>query len=481
MSALPFLVGDSWVVGSGEPIRSVNPADATLNYEVSTADASQVDAAVRAAVKAQANPCWRRMKPHERARLLYRVAELIAARAEELAGRQMRENGKLRAECRGQAASAAATFRYYAAVCESASSELTAPRGSYYSMTVYEPVGVAAALTPWNSPLTMEAQKVAPALAAGNAVVLKPSEVTPTLGLELGRLCLEAGVPPGIVNVVAGRGQPTGLALLWHPQVRMFAFTGGTATGRVVARVAAERLVPTLLELGGKSPQIVFADADLDKAVAGVIDGIFSSTGQSCVAGSRLFVEASLYDRFLERLVEGTRKLKVGLPDAEGSQVGPLASFAHRDRVESYIEAARKERGEVLVGGRRPDSQELKKGAFYLPTVIVGLSNRARVCQEEIFGPVLCVLPFKDEDELVAQANDTVYGLACGIWTADYRKAWRVARAIEAGTIWINTYKQLSISTPFGGFKESGLGREKGVGGMRAYQLAKSLYWQVDA
>jgi acyl-CoA reductase-like NAD-dependent aldehyde dehydrogenase len=477
MSALPFLIGDRWVIGSGEPIRSINPADGSLNAEVSTAGAAEVDAAVNVAAKAQRERAWRVMRPHERARLLYRVAELITAGAEDLARRQMRENGKVIAECRAQVASAAAVFRYYAGLCETLGSEVTPSRGPYWSMTVYEPAGVVAAITPWNSPLTMEAQKLAPALAAGNAVVLKPSEVTPTVGLELGRLCLEAGFPPGIVNVLAGTGAETGMPLVRHCGVRMVAFTGGTSAGRAIALAAAERLVPVVLELGGKSPHIVFADANIERAIGSIIDGIFVSTGQSCVAGSRLFVEKPVFDKVLSRLVERTRGLKVGMPDSADSMIGPLATFPHRERVERHVAAARDDGGELIVGGTRPDAPELARGAFYQPTIVVGLSNRARACQEEIFGPILCVLPFENEADLIAQANDTVYGLACGIWTPDYQKAWRVARAIEAGTVWINTYKQLSISTPFGGFKESGIGREKGVGGMRLYQLAKSIYW----
>jgi betaine-aldehyde dehydrogenase len=481
MSALPFLIGDRWVIGCGKPIRSINPANGSLNGEVSTAGEAEVDLAVNVAAKAQRERAWRVMRPHERARLLHRVAELITACAEDLARRQMRENGKVIAECRAQAASAAAVFRYYASLCETLGSEVTPSRGPYWSMTVYEPVGVVAAITPWNSPLTMEAQKVAPALAAGNAVVLKPSEVTPTVGLELGRLCLEAGFPPGIVNVLAGTGVETGLPLVHHPEVRMVAFTGGTGAGREVAKAAAERLIPVVLELGGKSPHIVFADANIERAIEGIIDGIFVSAGQSCVAGSRLFVEKPVLDKILSRLVERTRELKVGMPDAPDSTVGPLATFSHRERVERYVAIARDEGGKIIIGGARPIAEELKWGAFYQPTIIVGLSNRATVCQEEIFGPILCVLPFESEEDLIAQANDTVYGLACGIWTGDYQKAWRIARAIETGTVWINTYKQLSISTPFGGFKQSGIGREKGVNGMRIYQLAKSIYWGLES
>lgn len=477
----PFLAGGQWTVGGGEGIRSVNPATGEVTAEISTPSAAEVDAAVRSADAARRAPAWRDMLPHARARLLSRVADAIDARADALARLQMLENGKVLAECRAQVASAAATFRYYAAVCETVESSVTPARGPYWSMTVHEPMGVVAAITPWNSPLTMEAQKLAPALAGGNAVVLKPSEVTPSPALELGRICAEVGIPPGVVSVLPGTGADVGLRLVNHPLVRMVSFTGGTSTGRIIARLAAEKIMPVALELGGKSPHIVFADANAEAAVKQIVAGIFLSTGQSCIAGSRLFVQRAAYDRVMRLLAEAARRLRVGLPDVPGSELGPLASFPHRERVEGFVDRARADGAEVVLGGGRPDDAALRAGAFYLPTILAGLDPRASACQEEIFGPVLCVLPFDDEADLVAQANDSVYGLASGIWTSDYQKAWRVARALEAGTVWINTYKQLSISTPFGGFKESGYAREKGIGGMRLYQQAKSLYWGMEA
>jgi acyl-CoA reductase-like NAD-dependent aldehyde dehydrogenase len=479
MNTIPFLIGDTWVQGGAGAVASTNPATGEINYEVSSAGPGDVDRAVETARKAMRDKAWLNLLPHQRARILARIADLMEERRDHLAEVQMRENGKVLAECVAQANSAIATFRYYAAVCETVGADLTPPRGSYVSMTLYEPVGVVAAITPWNSPLTMEAQKIAPAIAAGNAVIVKPSEVTPTVALEVAKIALEAGLPPGILNVVSGRGD-VGAALVKHPGVRMISFTGGTETGRAIGRIAAERMIPVALELGGKSPNIVFADADLDKAVKGVMEGIFEGSGQSCVAGSRLFVQRSIREAFLERLVKKAADLRIGLPTAPESQMGPLASFPHRENVERFVEDARKDGGVILVGGGRPTGAALEKGAFYLPTIIDGLANKSRVCQQEIFGPVLCVLTFEDEADLISQANDSAYGLACGLWTADYSRAWRVARAIEAGTVWINTYKQLSISTPFGGFKDSGIGREKGIQGMRLYQIAKSLYWGLD-
>jgi betaine-aldehyde dehydrogenase len=344
-------------------------------------------------------------------------------------------------------------------------------------MTTFEPYGVVAAITPWNSPLTMEAQKVAAALAAGNAVILKPSEVTPSCALELGRAALDAGLPPGILNVLSGTGIEAGQALVCHPDVRMVSFTGGTHSGRQIARLAADKLMPVALELGGKSPHIVFADADLDAAAASVAGGIFEGSGQSCVAGSRLFVQRKCYEAVVDKVVQHARQLALGLPESSATQMGPMASFQHRDRVEQFVASARAEGGQILTGGGRPDQDALQAGAYFEATVIAGLPNSATVCQQEIFGPVLCVLPFDDEDDLVAQANDSAYGLAAGIWTGNFPRAWRVAQRLEAGTVWINTYKQLSIATPFGGYKDSGLGREKGISGMRLYQQQKSLYW----
>ncbi len=477
--ALPFFIDGEAVQGSGPVFASINPATGETNYYVSAAGPDDIERAVASAHKAASDSKWRNMRPHERARILHEIANGIVKKAEHFAKIQMRENGKVFAECRTQAASAAATFRYYAGVCETLGSSITPPRGNYLSMTIHEPVGVVAAITPWNSPLTMEAQKIAPALAAGNAVIVKPSEVTPTAAVDVARIAIEAGLPAGVLNVVTGYGRDTGVPLIKHPKVRMVSFTGGTETGRAIGRLAAERLIPVALELGGKSPNIVFADADLDATVDGIIGGIFEGSGQSCVAGSRLFIQRSVYEDVVARLRAKVRQIKVGLPDQPGSTMGPLASFAHRDKVESLVASARTEGGEILEGGKHPDDEALAKGAFYLPTLIAGLPNSATACREEIFGPVLCILPFEDEDDLVEQANATAYGLACGIWTADYRRAWRLARRIEAGTVWINTYKQLSISTPFGGFKDSGLGREKGIEGLRLYQLAKSIYFDL--
>lgn len=472
-----MLIGGQEVSSDIDPIVSVNPATGKENHRVAAAGPQEVNRAVEVATAASVGLGWRTMLPPQRARILGRIADLMERDSDAIATLQMMENGKVWRECAAQVKSAAATFRYYAAVCEVTGSEVTPPRGDYLSLVAHEPYGVVAAITPWNSPLTMEAQKVAPALAAGNAVILKPSEITPSTALALGRIALEAGLPAGLLNILPGTGQLAGAALVSHPGVRMVSFTGGTDSGRRIAEVAARKLMPVALELGGKSPHIVFDDADLDVAAQAVAEGIFEGSGQSCVAGSRLFVQRGVSKRLIEKLVAIASALKVDLPDAKGAQMGPLASFAHRDRVAQMVEMALGDGASVLTGGMRPSTPALQAGAYYQPTIIGGLTNSARIAQQEIFGPVLCVLEFDDEDDLIRQANDTAFGLASGVWTADYRRAWRMARALQAGTVWINTYKQLSIATPFGGFKESGLGREKGVNGMRLYQQTKGIYF----
>ncbi|QLJ02639.1 aldehyde dehydrogenase [Streptomyces sp. NEAU-sy36] len=471
--------------GAGAPIETADPADGTLITTIHAASPADVDEAAGAAAAAAATPAWRDLLPHRRARLLYRIGDLIEEHAAELSALQTADTGKTLTETLALAMSAAGTFRYTAAALETAEDSLTPARGPYVTMSVYEPIGVVGAINPWNSPIASDAQKVAPALAGGNAVLLKPAEWTPLVSLAFGRLVhralTEAGMPTALLSVLPGKGSVVGSAIVTHPLVRRIGFTGGTATGRTIARAAAGKLVPASLELGGKSPTIVREDADIEQALAGVMFGIFSSSGQSCIAGSRLFVHRSLHDSFLGELVERVRKLRVGPGTDPGTQVAPLVHHRHRDAVAAYVDLARAEGGRVLCGGAAPDGAAHADGAYYLPTVIDGLPNSARVCQEEIFGPVLVALPYEDEDDLVRQANASVYGLACGIWTRDARAAWRLARRIEAGTVWINTYKQFSISTPFGGMKDSGLGTEKGRDLIRAYQRQKSLYWGTDA
>jgi betaine-aldehyde dehydrogenase len=476
----PILVGGEWRQGRGNVYATRYPADDSVNAELGAANVADVEEAVQAAHTAWQRPNWRGLKPHERAGILFKISSLIRSRAEELAQLQRRDNGKPITETRALVASAAGTFQFFAAACETNEEALTPPRGEFFTMSVHEPLGVVAAITPWNSPIASEAQKLAPALAAGNSVVLKPAEVTPLLALELGKICEEAGVPKGVVSVLPGKGSIVGDALVKHPLVRKVSFTGGTATGKHIARIAADKLMPVTLELGGKSPTIVFEDAELDHAVNGVLFGIFSSSGESCIAGSRLFVHRSIREKFLQLLVERTKQLRVGDPSDVKTQMGPLITREHRETIEHYVKLGLEEGGRLLAGGERPKGGGYDKGWFYKPTVLDGLKNSARIAQEEIFGPVLLTLSFEDEEELIRQANDTVFGLAAGIWTRDYRRAWRVARRLEAGTAWINTYKLFSISTPFSGSKQSGIGVEKGRLGIQQYQQQKSLYWGLN-
>jgi betaine-aldehyde dehydrogenase len=473
-------VAGRWRQGGGELYESIYPADGSVSACLRAASAADAEEAIAGAQQAFETSGWARARPHERARVLFRVAELIRARREELAHWQRRDNGKPITETRALVDSAAGTFQFFAAACETLEDQLTPQRGEQLTMSLHQPMGVVGAITPWNSPIASEAQKMAPALAAGNAVVVKPAEITPLLALELARLCEQAGVPPGMVSVLPGKGSVLGDLLVKHPLVRRIAFTGGTTTGRRIAHIAADKMMPVSLELGGKSPTVVFDDAELDHAVAGVLYGIFSSSGESCIAGSRLFVQRRLYPSFMERLVAAAKALRVGDPLSEGTQMGPLVSHAHRASVESYVQRGLADGGRLLAGGARPERAELQRGSYYTPTIVEGLRNDQAICQEEIFGPVLVALPFDDEDDLLAQANDSVYALAAGIWTRDYRRAWRVAQAVQAGTVWINTYKQFSISTPFGGWRDSGIGREKGRLGIQAYMEQKSLYWGLN-
>jgi betaine-aldehyde dehydrogenase len=476
----PILVGGEWRQGAGAAYATRYPADDSVNAELAAASLADTEEAVQAAHTAWQRPDWRGLKPHERAGILFKISSLIRSRAEELAQLQRRDNGKPITETRALVASAAGTFQFFAAACETNEEALTPSRGDFLTMSVHQPLGVVAAITPWNSPIASEAQKLAPALAAGNSVVLKPAEVTPLLALELGKICEEAGVPKGVVSVLPGKGSIVGDALVKHPLVRKVSFTGGTATGKHIARIAADKLMPVTLELGGKSPTIVFEDAELDHAVNGVLFGIFSSSGESCIAGSRLFVHRSIREKFLDLLVKKTKELRVGDPADVKTQMGPLITREHRESIERFVKLGLEEGGRLLAGGERPQGGGYDQGWFYKPTVLDGLKNNARIAQEEIFGPVLITLPFEGEEELIRQANDTVFGLAAGIWTRDYRRAWRVARRLEAGTVWINTYKLFSISTPFSGSKQSGIGVEKGRLGIQQYQQQKSLYWGLN-
>lgn len=476
--ARPFYSAGRWTVGSGRPLPVSNPATGEVIAEFATASKNDLDEAVSAARQALQNSTWKGLKSHLRARILHRMAALIDADADRLAKIQLSDNGKTLSECRSMIESAANTFRYYAAVCETHEDAQSPSRGNYRSQYAFEAVGLVAAITPWNSPATLEAQKIAPILAAGNALILKPSEFTPQIALEYARIGYEAGLPSGVFSVLTGDGS-LGKEMVIHPDVDMVSFTGGTVAGRHIASEAGKLLRPVILELGGKSPNIVLEDADLDLAVAGVAGGIFSGAGESCVAGSRIFVHQDVIEDFTRRLVAKAQSMVMGDPADPSVSIGPLIHAAHRTHVHGFVERALSSGATLLTGGVIP-ADNGTGGAYYPPTLLTGVSNRDEICQQEIFGPVGVILSFNNDADLLAQANDIGFGLASGIWTQNLSRALRLADDLQAGTVWINTYKQLSISTPFEGHKASGLGREKGLQGMTAYMKTKAVFWATE-
>lgn len=462
----------------GGYLDSTNPATGEAWYETARGGPTDARRAVEAAATAFENPTWRDMSQPRRGALLRRVAELIGEHAEELARTESLDNGKLLTEMRAQLASLPEYFHFYAGLADKPHGEtIPAARREVLNYTVREPLGVVVAITPWNSPLLLTATKIAPALAAGNTVVIKPSEHTSASLQQLVPLFEKAGFPPGVVNVVTGYGDEIGTALVEHPQVAKVSFTGSTATGSRIAASCSARFVPTTLELGGKSPNIVFADADIDHAVTGIVGGVFAAAGQTCVAGSRVFAHRSVYDDVVERVTRRAGAIRLGDPLHPETQLGPLAIESQRDRVEEYVRLGEAEGARITAGGRRPDAQSgLDGGFFFQPTVFVDAANSMRLCQEEIFGPVVAVLPFDTEDELIQQANATDYGLAAGVWTRDLSRAHRVASRLDAGTIWVNTYRSMSPMSPRSGFKSSGMGTEHGTEAMHEYTRLKSVW-----
>jgi aldehyde dehydrogenase (NAD+) len=469
-----MLIDGAWVPAtSGQTFACVDPYTEETWGRVPKADAVDVDRAVRAARAAFDSRGWPQTPPARRAALLRRLAQLIEENGERLALTQIRENGKLVGEMRAGSGVLAAACHYFAGLAETGCGKtIPVSHPNLVGYTVREPIGVVAAITPWNSPLLLLGWKLFAALAAGNTVVVKPSEITPTSTLLLAELIVRAGFPSGVVNVVTGYGDPAGVALVNHAGVDKIAFTGSTATGRKIAHAAAERNARVSLELGGKSPNVIFADADLDRAVNGIMAGIFAATGQTCMAGSRVLIEAKAYDEVAALLVERARLLRPGDPLDPATGLAPLASRAQLEKVLGYFEIAGTEGLELLTGGRRIE----RRGFFVEPTVYGRVPNNCRLAREEIFGPVAVLMRFADEDEAVAIANDTVYGLAAGIWTENVRRAHRMVSRLRAGTVWVNNYRLVSYSMPFGGFQQSGLGRELGPEALDDYTEVKSVW-----
>lgn len=470
--AYAMLIDGDWVARTGSrTFQCVDPYTEESWGTLPQADAADVDRAVTAARRAFDHDGWPQTSAPQRAALLRRLAQLIETHADALTYQQIRENGKLVSEMRPGTDLIARACYYYAGLAESLAGRTLQTQG-FTTFTVREPLGVIAAVTPWNSPLLLLGWKLFPALAAGNTVVVKPSEVTPTSTLLLAELVMEAGFPRGVVNVVTGYGDPTGSALIQHRGVDKIAFTGSTAAGRAVAHAAAERCARVSLELGGKSPNIVFADANIPAAVEGVIAGIFAATGQTCVAGSRVLVERPVYDEVVARLVRRARELEPGDPLEHTTRLGPVASRAQLEKVLGYFALAREQGLELLTGGRRLD----RRGFFLEPTVYGKVSNSCRLAREEIFGPVAALMPFEGEDEAVALANDSDFGLAAGIWTENLRRAHRMVSRVRAGTVWVNNYRQITYGVPFGGFRQSGIGRELGPDALEEYTEVKSVW-----
>jgi aldehyde dehydrogenase (NAD+) len=476
--------GKLWIDGkrvdaaSGETIPVMNPATGQLLTTAPRGKAEDVDAAVKAARRAFEQKAWQAMKPSERSKLLWRIGELIEKHTDELATLESMNAGKpLKSARSSDMRPAAEIFYYYSGWARHLHSEVIPVDGPFLNYTLREPVGVVGMITAWNYPMLLAAWKVAPALATGNTMVIKPSEMTPVTTLRLAEICREAGVPDGVVNVVTGYGPEAGEALSRHMDVDKIAFTGSIRSARTIMKAAAESNLKRLsLELGGKSPNIIFPDADLEAAIPAAFWAIYANKGEVCSAGSRLLLHKDVHDQFVEKLAEKARALRVGNPLDPATEMGAQISQTQIDRILGYIEAGKKEGATLVCGGERDTEGEKANGYFMKPTVFTDVKPWMKIAQEEIFGPVLATVKFQDEDEAVAIANSTIYGLVSAIWTRDIRRAHRLARQIKAGVVWLNTYNGFDSAAPFGGYKQSGFGREMGMHALESYTQVKSVW-----
>lgn len=475
MKRYQLRIGDQWCdAADGKVLESINPTNQQAWALVPQATVSDVDAAVKAARRAfEAN--WRLTNGLQRAALMHKLANLLESDAERMAQLETKDNGKVIRETRVQMHFAARNYRYFAGWADKLHGEsIPLDRPELVDFTTREPRGVAALITSWNSPIAILANKLAPALAAGCTVVIKPSEMASVSTLAFAELCERAGFPPGVINVVTGDGS-VGEALTGHPGIDLISFTGGTTTGKAISRVAAEHLTPVTLELGGKSANIVFADTDLKQAVTGAVAGIFAAAGQTCIAGSRLLVQRDIYDQVVAQVCERAQAIRIGDPSDESTEMGPVATQAQHRRVLDFIARARTQGATLAVGGGGPQGDVYARGYFVEPTVFSDVDPDSELAQEEVFGPVLAIIPFDTEEQAIAIANGTAYGLVAGLWTQNLARAHRVARQLQVGGVWVNTYRTNAAQAPFGGVKASGSGRERGLHALDEYLEIKNL------
>ena len=472
-----YIGGTRCEASSGKRFESYNPYTGAPWATIPRCSGEDVDRAVDAAHKAFVSGPWPLLMPTQRGKLLRKIGDLLGEAAEDLARTEVRDNGKLISEMLAQTRYIPEWYYYYAGLADKVEGAvIPSDKPDTFNYTLREPVGVCAMIAPWNSPLMLTSWKIAPALAAGCTMVIKPSEFTSASTLELMDIFEQAGVPAGVVNVVTGFGPDVGEPLVTHPKVAKVAFTGGEAAGRRVYQAAAASFKRVTLELGGKSPNIVFDDAKIDDAVNGAISGIFAATGQTCIAGSRLLLQESIHNEFMDRLIDTAKKARMGDPQDFDTQVGPVTTPAQYDKVLNYINVAKKGGATCVLGGEPAGEDEGGGKWFVKPTIFTGVKNDMRIAQEEVFGPILSVIAFRDEDEAIEIANDVLYGLAAGVWTQNLKRATVMAKRLQAGTIWINTYRAVSMTSPFGGYKASGMGRENGLAGIEEYLQTKSVW-----